>query len=537
MSRNYTDNPTMEPIFFTPPERLTFRGQRLYGGGGGGGTKNYKNLENLYEEQALSARLLREQAERYLPGMTDSYASSAQRVLDPGYADKQAGIAAADMASANAMERAANERSLASMGVNPNDPRFASSLRSVETNNAARLAAGQNIARNDARNYQLNVAKDAVGTFTGQSNQAANQMGDAASGLGSIYQSQANMKANQDAATQNAVGSAVGGGMMAYSMFAKDGGRVGQPPGLRRLLAQQSGKTVERHMLGGQAGGQQGFAGMQQIAPPPVVQRQQTASPVQHAMGTANQVKQAKAMYDKLAAKKATTGAAETFGENVAANAATSTMPEAASAAGQAVGENVAANTAAQFGAGEAAVGSGLAETGATAAADAALSGSITTGAGAAGTGAAAGGSTALAGSAAATGGAAAGTGAAAAAGGAAAAGTAAAGGAMATIGAAVPWIGAAMAVGSLLELWADGGEVGTQTHDIRSGGKVPGEWEGNVDDVPALLVKEEHVLNAEAAKLAGHGALEALNKKGLALRNKGKTPDEIKTVGLGALV
>ena len=95
-----------------------------------------------------------------------------------------------------------------------------------------------------------------------------------------------------------------------------------------------------------------------------------------------------------------------------------------------------------------------------------------------------------------------------------------------AAVGAAMPWVGAAMVAGSLLDLWNAGGEVGTQNEgmsedeaaarfakadqngtiqDIRHGGKVPGEWKGNTDNVPALLTEDEHVINAEAAAMIGH--------------------------------
>lgn len=201
-------------------------GRRLYfKGGGGGDAAYYKDLNRLYQEQADSARLLRTQAEANLPGAVDSYVRQVQAITDPSYAGTQAAMAGADMASANAQERASTERSLTSMGVNPNDPRFASSMRGVQVNNAARMAAGKNLARNDAKKFQLAVAQDAVGTFTGQSNSAATQMGGASSGL-------ANLAAQKTAADQNAaaqesanVSNAVGGAMAAWSMF-KDGGEV-----------------------------------------------------------------------------------------------------------------------------------------------------------------------------------------------------------------------------------------------------------------------------------------------------------------------
>ena len=186
-----------------------------------------------------------------------------------------------------------------------------------------------------------------------------------------------------------------------------------------------------------------------------------------------------------------------------------SAMSGAAGAAGAA--EAATAGAAAAEGA---ALGSGLAGGTAAAAGEAALAGSITSGAGALGTGAAAGGASSLA----------------AGAGGAAAAGG---GAAMAAVGAALPWVGAAFAVGSLLDLWADGGEVGGQdnlAHDLRdAGGKVPGEWRENRDTVPALLVEGEGVLNAEAMALGGEKVMEDLNAEGLKMRAQGVTPDHIK--------
>lgn len=458
-------------------------GRRRLFKGGGGSSANYASLEDLYKEQAASAKMLREQAETYLPGAIQSYVKETNQVLDDGYVDKQAASAATDLANAGAQERAAASRSLASMGVNPSDPRFAGSMRSTELSNAARTAAGKNAARTAAENYQLNVAKDAVGTFTGQSNQAASQMGNAASGLGSIYTSQANMAANQSAQQASAVGSLVGAGIAGYGIYnsKKDGGRIVMPAGLRRRVEQ-------RAMGGGVGGGQQGFFQMQAITPPPSVQAQPRADAVGSALGTANMVN---GLYKAGtgAGKAAATKTAETAGGKAAESAASAAWSQATTDAAATATTDAAA----------------------TAATDAAATGAAT-----------------------------------------AAAGEAAAGGAAAAIGAAsaaLPWVGAAYAAGNLLDFWANGGEVGTQNpgmteqeaenrfaaaeksgdvRDIRAGGKVPGEWEGNTDNVPALLTEGEHVINAEAAALVGAKHLDELNKKGLALRAKGYTPGQI---------
>lgn len=471
-------------------------GRRVYcfGGGGGGESAKYDSLEELYKEQTESARLLREQAEANLPGAVKSYVDETKQVLDPGYAETQAARAATDMGTANAQERAATTRNLMSMGVNPNDSRFAGSLRTTELNNAARLAAGKNAARQQADNYQLNVAKDAVGTFTGQSNQAATQMGNAASGLGSVYNAQANQQANSAAMTQNAIGSAVGAGIAGYGLYnqpttKKDGGRICLPRGLR----------VERHMMGGGAGSQnQGFFQMQAIAPPPPTAQAPKGDPVGAAIGTANQINGLYKAGAKLAGKSATDAGAQKAGE-VAAQKAGEAVAEKAVEAGAQKAVETAATDAATTAVTDAAT---------TAATDAAVSG----------------GASALAGG---------------------------AGAALGAASAALPWVGAAYGVGKLLELWNSGGQVGTQmsdeeaaakyseawnsgdVQDIRQGGKVPGEWQGNTDNVPALLTEDEHVVNAEAAAMIGHDKLEALNKQGLAMRAKGYTPGRIRAAGI----
>ena len=678
-------------------------GRRIYFKGGGGGDQvKYDNLEKLYGEQTASARLLRNIAEANLPGATQAYVGEVQNVLAPEYANRQANLAGADMAGANAMERAATERNMASMGVNPNDPRFAGSMRSTQLSNAARMAAGKNLTRNEADKFQLNVAKDAVGTFTGQSNNAATQMGNAASGLGSVYASQQNQQMAQQQAQSQAIGNAVGGSLMAWSMF-KDGGKVkgcglngirrhadggsvaqsyddyaatqtaptasagryqgitpeqwsaaaqkyqegvnpkpvetsllsglfrnrttgevryfdqrntnalggyatGQrDPDTGRMMyispiqfqmgwapvtAKDGGKVVERHMLGGQAGsqqGNQGFFQMQQIAPPPVAQAPQQQSSMLNPTSMAATMKAGKdfkaaggmegvaarntdkigkvaGMFDEQAGN-----AIQSYSRGMTmspdqANTAAKAYVEAAQTAETPALADAYMNTAAniQAGAGGQLTAAPVAEAAITpigeAAGAAAADAAATTAATAAAEGAAAAGAAGTAAGTAATGAAATGAAAGTAAAGTTAATTAATtglGAAAGAIGAALPWVGAAYAVGSLLDWWNEGGQVGTQNkgmseeeamrrfsdafnagevNDLRAGGDVPGEWRENVDTVPALLVEEEYVLPAETSALIGDEDLEKLRQKGLDLRRQGKTPDTIKPIGLAGL-
>lgn len=499
-------------------------GMRRLHKGGGGGSANYANLDALYKEQTDSARLLREQAEANLPSAVQSYVNETREVLDPGYAEKQASVAGADLANANAQERAATEKKLVSMGVNPSDPRFAGSMRSTELTNTARMAAGKNASRQQANNYQLNVAKDAVGTFTGQSNQAATQMGNASSGLGSVYASQANSQTANQQVQSNNVGNAVGASIAAYGIYnqpttKKDGGRIKKAKYVKRIKLPAGLKRVERHAMGGGVGGNQGFFQMQSIAPPPVAQApQQGGSPVASAIGTANTIK---GLYN-AGAKKGGEAAAKKGAEAAVEKAAGQKAGEvAATQTGQQAGAIVADTAAA--GATKAAATTAATEATTAAATTAATDAAVTAAVPAVAETAA--GSGLMAGM----------------------------GTAGAAVGAAMPWVGAAMVAGSLLDLWNAGGEVGTQNEgmseeeaaarfakadqngtiqDIRKGGKVPGEWKGNTDNVPALLTEDEHVINAEAAAMIGHDKLEQINKQGLALRKQGYTPGRIKAAG-----
>ena len=476
-------------------------GRRLYykGGGGSDGVK-YDQLEGLYAEQAASARLLRGMAERNLPGVTQSYVDEVNEVLGDGYAERQAGIAESDMASAAAMERNATARELSSMGVNPNDARFTGSMRAVEGANAARTAAGKNAARRDAENKQLAVAQDAVGTFTGQSNSAASQLANTSSGMANMLNQQNSQQMAQQQQRSQNTANAVAGGMMAMSYF-KDGGKVCKPGGIKRL---------EKHagFLGGsgQVGSQQGFTSFQTPTPPPSMQQQQSQG---QSMG--NTMLQgglrAGKMRDAFSAERAAERTdkigkiagkfSESGGNQIQSRAAGMRMngeqaesaakayESAAGEAGDAAAKQSYLDSAANIRAGagldgtataggtEAAAGteaagaagtSGAEVAGAEAAGAAGAEAAGAEAAGAAATEAAGAAATAAAGAAGAeAAGAAAAEAAAAAAAETAAATTAASSGlgtAAAAVGTAMPWVGAAMAVGSLLGAFKDGGEV-----------------------------------------------------------------------------
>lgn len=521
--------------------------RRLHKGGGGGSAK-YDNLEDLYKVQADSAKMLYDQANQYLPGATASYMDSVNEVLGDGYVEDQANKATADAASASAKQQDATSRNLASMGVNPNDPRFSASLRASGVDSAAKSAAMTNVARGQAKALQKATAQDAVGTFTGQSNSASSQLSGATSGMSSMFNAQAQQKAQQSAAEGEAVGNTVGAGL---ALMMKDGGRVQCARGIKALKNGGEARSIERHFLGGQTGGaQRGFLG---AAPQsPQTQYSQPSQGQGFGGGVMRGAQMGKTIGNagksiagkyQAASAGADMSAAQTKAASDAYNAAATAAKTPAEAAkykdaatwlergNKAFGSEPAASTtgeAAGAKAGEVAAektGEAVVEqAGANAAGQAATqaAGSAAVDAAALSSAEAA---TALAGSAGTTaaGTTAAGTATAATGAGAAAGGLGAAG---AALGAAMPWVGAAMVAGSLLGVFADGGEVS----DFREeGGRVDGPGSHTDDLVPALLSDEEHVMNGEAAAMVGHDKLEALNKQGLALRKKGYTLGQIK--------
>lgn len=568
-------------------------GRRLYfKGGGGSSPKNYAGLEKLYQEQAASARLLRDQAEMHLPGATVAYVDQVSRQLAPGRAEQQAALAGADMASANAMERAATTRDLTSMGVNAADPRYAASLRSLETTNAARLAAGRNLARNETENRQLAVAQDAVGTFTGQSNSAASQMNGASSGLAGLASQQSAAKQAASAQQSQNVANAVGGTMAVASMW-KDGGEIrkladggpvrrganglgslarrntvvgglvgefednGRLPSLAGALFKKDGgaiRPLERHMLGGRAGEaqqrtQQGFFRMQEVAPPP-----QQVAPQQP--GTMDSVMQAAQTYRNV--KNMGEAGTSIKAKVQAYKAGTNLTPDQAEAASSAYRE-AAANTtdkaaAQRYNQMADKIQGGSEGPFAQAQAPAPVSEASAVPAGEA-VAAPVAESAALESTTLAPIGAEAGAAAGQAAGeqlagqalgqtateqvvgqAATSAATSGAAGAAtsAGLGAAMGAIGTAMPwIGAA---YLAGNLLGAwkdggeiPAQDLRDGAAIEGPGSHTDDVIPAIVSAGEGVLNGEAMALGGDAVMERLNEKGLKLREAGKTPTEIR--------
>jgi uncharacterized protein YjbJ (UPF0337 family) len=93
--------------------------------------------------------------------------------------------------------------------------------------------------------------------------------------------------------------------------------------------------------------------------------------------------------------------------------------------------------------------------------------------------------------------------------------------GALGGVAAAVPWLAAGAAVGSLLGLFSDGGEV--ERKNMIAGGDVQGPGGETEDKIPAWLSDGEFVVNAESVKMPGvKKMLKQVNNAGLEKRGYG---------------
>ena len=453
----YRNNPLMEPEFFTPPGS-----KRLYKGGGGGQVY-YENQDKLFGTQADIATNLYNQYAAYAPQVLGGLSGMVQDAQSGQYTRDQRNRAEADALSAAAQQRAATERSLQSMGVNPNDPRYASSLRATELGNAANVAAMKNAAGQRGDDMTWARSQDFYNSLAGMPSQSASMLASAGSGYGQMG------NAMQQQSNANMQGYGQFGAQIAGGVFKADGGYIDEP----------------RFALGGAVGG---------VSMPKLGDWRARPSGFQ---------------MDEMSAGDKVMAVATPIAMHAGANAlgkhvVNPMMDKAGAAIGDAVGGLFGGSAAASganalWGAETAALGSGVAATPTTALAQQATGNlALTSALGAEAAGA---GGTTLA------------------------AGTAApAAGLGATVGAALPWVGGAYLLGSALDLWADGGPVPHEQPrglrlDMRQGGATPDIGTETSDSIPAWLSKGEYVVNADAVKEVGKDKLEKINEKGLKKR------------------
>lgn len=114
----------------------------------------------------------------------DRLASDAMNWDSAERLESEAGKARADVMDSAAMQRQAQQRQMASMGVNPNSGRFAGVERATDTMTALGAAGAQNAARDNirAQGIQLRGEASNVGQQVLNNGQNASQLGMAATG-------------------------------------------------------------------------------------------------------------------------------------------------------------------------------------------------------------------------------------------------------------------------------------------------------------------------------------------------------------------
>ena len=214
----YRNNPLMEPEFFTPPGS-----KRLYKGGGGSSTPYYANQDKLFGTQADIATNLYNQYAAYSGQPLQGMANMVSDATSGDYTNRMRGLAGTDAAAAAGMERAATERQMASMGVNPNDPRFSGALRATALGNAANLAAAKNKATQYGDDMAWARSQDFYNSLAGMPSQSASMLASSASGYGQMG------NAMQQQSNANMAGYGQFGAQIAGSMFKADGGYIDGP--------------------------------------------------------------------------------------------------------------------------------------------------------------------------------------------------------------------------------------------------------------------------------------------------------------------
>ena len=557
----YRNNPLMEPEFFTPPGS-----KRLYKGGGGSGTPYYANQDKLFGTQADIATNLYNQYAAYSGQPLQGMANMVADTTSGDYTNRMRGLAGTDAAAAAGMERAATERQMASMGVNPNDPRFSGALRATALGNAANIAAAKNKATQYGDDMAWARSQDFYNSLAGMPSQSASMLASSASGYGQMG------NAMQQQSNANMAGYGQFGAQIAGSMFKADGGYIDGPgfaeggnvaKGYDDYVAAQPQGQVANYNTARPNVNAQGApfitnappkdngsfasrlfarqldlalatADKAGLAPSSGLARVRGRSPLFRADGgyideprfalggsvggySMPQLGDWRARPSGFKMDEMSTGdkvmaVATPIAMQAGANALgkhviNPLMDKAGAAIGDAVGGLFGGSAAASganalWGAETAALGSGLAATPTTALATQAI------------------GDTALTSTLAAE---AAGAGGASLAAGAGSAGAAGAGLAS-TAAAALPWVGGAYLLGSALDLWADGGPVPHEQPrglrlDMRQGGATPDVGTETSDSIPAWLSKGEYVVNADAVKDVGKDKLEKINEKGLKKR------------------
>lgn len=467
-------------------------------GGSGGGNGYYSNLDQLYAIQAQQAQQLMGLAQTSVYPQYQTFVNQAMNYGSQANQERQAATAGADAMAAGQAAQQANANQMMSMGINPTDSRYSNNARVAGIQNAGQIAANMTGARDNVRNVGFARQQDAIGLGMGVPSNATA----AAQGAAGTASTAANLRNQSDQIASANTANTVRGAMNLYTMAGyKDGGFVARKyasggiiGAMPRVAPPPSGAGTQApgaaaQAIGGAAAGLQGYKMGQGIV--------NTTAKLANGIGNATGSETAGAIGKGL-------NVSQSSAAGLNAGPPTSAMTNAAAQVDNAL---PAITGSAAEGAGATGAGTGAAAAGTAGAADAAgtagaaLADSAAT---AAAADAAAAGTTAAAGTAAGAG----------------------AAGAAATIGAAMPWVGAALALGSALNLFADGGMVYAKGGvvegepedrvDGEHGGPVDGPGGPKDDKIPAWLSDGEFVMPVGAVQLFGVHRLEKMRQQGL---------------------
>jgi hypothetical protein len=226
--------------------------------GGGGGNQYYANLEKLYGVQADQANRLMELSEKLTYPMYERMVNESLDYGSLANKERAAAQAKADAESSFGSAMGAYKGDLASMGINPDDPRYAKEMRKLATTAYGGGAAGMTGARERADQMGFARMQDTTGLLAGVPSNASSALSSTAA-TGSNLANMYNQTQQQNAAN---IGGAVRGGIDLYGFSKNNPGFLGLADG-GEVLRLKGGGYVQRLAKGGIVGA------MENITPPP----------------------------------------------------------------------------------------------------------------------------------------------------------------------------------------------------------------------------------------------------------------------------
>ena len=205
----------------------------MSGGGGGSDQAYYAGQDALASIQANIAQNLYNQYAAYAPNTLYDLATMADYANSGEYerewADTLSQAARDNAAVANENERAATNRALVSMGVNPADARFVGTTRATELSNAANTAGQMNQARLTAKARADDMGWSRTADFYNMLAGMPTQSSASISSASNIYSNMANQQNQATNAANSALrGYGQYGQNIVNGMMASGGSATGQ---------------------------------------------------------------------------------------------------------------------------------------------------------------------------------------------------------------------------------------------------------------------------------------------------------------------